>query len=85
MQTPNSAVLLTSEVGSRGQFFSALASALRLPGLARRPIPVNLDDMADLLREAQVNKIICSHCSLGSSDELALREVFEDLNISWVR
>lgn len=85
MPTRNSAILLTSEVGSRGQFFTALASALRLPGRGHRPAPTNLDDMADLLRETHVDKVICSHCSLDHSDEHALRQVFDDLGIAWVR
>lgn len=85
MPTRNSAILLTSEVGTRSQFFTALASAMRLPGRGHRPPPANLDDMADMLRETHVEKVICSHCSLAPADERALRAVFRDLGIAWVR
>lgn len=86
MPTRNSSpVLLTAKVDSKSSFFAALASALRLPQRASRPAPGNLDDMADLLREAGVDRIICSHCLLAEPDERALRQVFSDLGIAWVR
>lgn len=81
----SSPVLITHEISTREEFFAALASALRLPKQVHRPAPTNLDGMADLLKEANVKKVITSHCRLGSADLTAITRVFDDLGVVLVR
>lgn len=81
----SSPVLLTHEISTREEFYTALASALRLPKQVHRPAPTNLDGMADLLKEANVKKVLTSHCRLSDSDIAAIRAVFDDLGVVLVR
>ncbi|AKK11562.1 hypothetical protein [Corynebacterium uterequi] len=82
-------VLLTCRIRTAQDFYSALASAVRAPkrtsGPEAAPVPTNLDGLADLIKEAQITKIICSDTKLPEQDSLAVRRVLADLDVTLVR
>ena len=78
-------VLINDTLHSLEDFYAALASSLWLPHNQERPVPRNLDHMADLLKETRVKKVICSYWRLPDAETARILEVFEDLGIALVR
>lgn len=75
-------ILLTHEVATLDHVYQALA---RTVWPADRPAPVNLDGLADLLRETGIRKVIACHWALDDDDTRRVGRVFRDLGVELVR
>jgi len=74
------AVFLTRPVRSVEDLGAAIIAAVY--GAAdSRPVPRNLDALADFLRELGLDSIVCADWCLPEADSRRLRRVLDDLGV----
>lgn len=82
LSNPSNPILITTPLKCRHDLYRALGCTVYAKG---RPAPNTLDAMADLLREYEVERVVCADWQLGYDDELAVTEVFTDLHVALQR
>ncbi|AGF73066.1 hypothetical protein [Corynebacterium halotolerans] len=75
-------ILITSPMRSRFDLYKALGCILNPKGF---PAPNCLDEMADLLRDNGVDRVVCADWQLVYDDEVAILDVFRDLGVTLQR
>lgn len=75
-------ILITTSLRSRFDLYKVLGCILNPKGW---PAPNSLDEMAELLREREVDKLVCADWQLPYDDEVAVTDLFRDLGITLQR
>ncbi len=75
-------ILITCPLRTRFDLYKALGCILNPKGW---PAPNSINEMADLLREREIDRLVCSNWELTRDDDIAIVDVFQDLGISLQR
>ena len=72
-------IFLANPVHTLGDLARGILTAAYGPkDAANRPVPTNLDALADLLRETQVKRVVVASWRVEGSSTSKMRAVFED-------
>lgn len=71
-------IIITEPITSPQDLFRQVA---RAAWQTAHPTPTNLDGLADLLKEAEVDTILCAHWRMPRAEADRVQTVFDDLGV----